>query len=339
MFSTTATWIDLPDREFFQQALDVARQRFESGHTDEEHVSVTTVKQKTPVVYMSSVSKPTDDDRASMDRKELNERGRRKFLMIDADFDPGQEEDSTSLREKIIQVAHDNNTHVLIYPTASYPDKPRFRAVMFTTRVMIREQYFKAMSWWFDQLGTTALDEADMRITANRNLPVFTNNEQLESVYSTLDDESLNALESTLWKEYKAPPKKKKLDYSADMASATRVNFEGIHWNNVDSIRAVRAMGQTRLGATRHSVWKFIQSVACGLLEGVVTKDTAHKMMRALAERQDNEHKAEQWYNGNVDMLEECMSDISNGDTRLDEIRPLSSYTELMTTMSVDTTA
>lgn len=336
MYVKNATYVDLPDIEFFQHCLTVAQARFESGQTDENDVSVDVIKKSTPVAYMSTVTKMTEDDKTSLSRREINERGRRRFIMIDADYDAGDEDESSQVRNKIIELAREHSTPVLIYPTASYPEKPRFRAVMFTKRVMPDTQYYKAMSWWFDQLGIEPIDEADMRITANRNLPVFTNPEQIEQIYSTLTDDELQPLDNSLWKDYTAPKKKKPADYSALMASDSRVNDKSIMWDDTDIVRAAREIGLTGLGATRHSIWKFVQSIACAKVESTLTPEVAGKIMYALAERGETKAEQERWYKGNIEMMQECERAIVEQTVALQEIRPLIAYSELIAIAQID---
>lgn len=332
-----ATFIDLPDKDFFNESLRVARERFLDGLTDENNVNIDAIKKRTPVIYVSTLSKQTPDEKDMVPRKGVinGDRARRKFIMIDADFDPGEEDASESLRQRIKDVASAHNTPVLIYPTASFPEKPRFRAVMFTKRVMSADQYYQAMSWWLDELQHGALDETDLRMSANRNAPVFTNQDQIDGVYSTLDDEGLELLDSKLWRDYDKPPAREFISYESTMKSDSRVNDPTLGWEPVDAIRAARSMGMTGLGATRSSIWKFIESVACGVNEGIFDEDTAHKMMGALAERANDEFTQKAWAQGNIDMLNQSREELSSGRVELSSVRPLFMYSELSAVMTV----
>ena len=64
----------------------------------------------------------------------MNERARNRYLIIDADYDVGEEDKSQELYDKLIALAKKHNTKLVIYPTISYPTKPRFRAVLFTKK-------------------------------------------------------------------------------------------------------------------------------------------------------------------------------------------------------------
>lgn len=328
IFSRIVHYVDVSDVDFFKSALAIACDRFKSGQVSERS-DIKQVKQNTPVVFASQLSKPTPEEKITITRKEVNgERARRKFLMIDADFDPGDEKDSEETRQKMIDLAASLNTPILIYPTVSFPDKPRFRAVMFSRRALSSDQYYQAMSWWYDQLGAEPFDDSDTRMSANRNAPMFVSEEQVNNVYSTLDDESLELLDTKLWNSYPKPKKKEKIDYSS--LHESDAGLAGVKFDSKKLVKATLDIGQTPLGESRNKCWKFIESVASAVLSGKVSRDTADKMMEALADRAENEPKKREWTEGNIAMLESSMKKLNDDKDAWKYVKPLTAYSEIL---------
>lgn len=329
VYAQRAQFIDLSDVEFFNECLDVAKDRFNEGAY--ENLDSDQVKKNTPVVYVSTLSKINKESESFVERKTLNsDRGRRKFLMIDADFNPGEEEQSKALRESIIKLADEHNTYALIYPTVSYPEKPRFRAVMFVKRAMTRETYHQAMLWWFDQLSDAPTDESDFRMSANRNVPVFTTQEQLDGVYSNLDDESRELLDNKVWSSY-PKPKKRKLADVQEVELSTMMSELGMSFDQNKLVKITREeTAPSPVGRSYHSSWRFIDAVARSVVLGEVDKDVAVSMMEALATRGETPDEQKSWYRGNVKSLERSVEVMSKDMSALEAARELISYKEFI---------
>lgn len=329
VYAQRAQFIDLNDVEFFKECLDVAKGRFADGSY--ENMDVDQVKKNTPVVYVSTLSKIDKESESFVERKTLNsDRGRRKFLMIDADFNPGEEEQSEALQKSVIELADKHNAHVLIYPTVSYPEKPRFRAVMFVKRAMTREAYHQAMLWWFDQLSDAPTDESDFRMSANRNVPVFTSQEQIDGVYSNLDDESREPLDNKVWSSYPKPKKRKKIDVQETELSSLMSKM-GMSLDQSKLVKITREeTAPSPVGKSYHSSWRFIDAVARSVVLGEVDSDVAIEMMEALATRGETPDEQKSWYRGNVKSLERSIDTMSKDKSALEAARELISYKEFI---------
>ena len=305
LFSTAATWIDMDDTAFFAAALDHATCAYEKG--DYDRFDVDTIKRyHTPVVYASRLSKMTKDDKKTTGRKELNASGRmrRSFIMIDADFNPGEEADSYTMRRNMKQLADAHNTHLVIYPTVSWPEKPRFRAVMFPARDLNARGYHKAVTWWYKKLGyDTPLDAADTRINANRNLPVFINDEQIENVYSTLDDDTREKLPGHLWRDISAPsPSSSTFDYDTLVKQLGPEVVDNLEFQPKKLARQCTRVARrlTDIDPTTYNgTWRILQGLAIEVMLGTIPPSLADDMCDILASAADTDSQRAQWAEGN----------------------------------------
>lgn len=327
IYSTTARYIDVADREFFRMCLDEAIEQFERGDLN-TIVNDSVKKNYTPVVFTSSLSKLDKKSESVVSRKTLNtDRARRKFIMLDADFDKGEYEESELVRDNIITLAKELNTHVLIYPTVSYPEKPRFRAVMFTRRQLTPESYVQAMRWWFDNIFFTPNDEGDYRMSANRNAPVFTSQEQIDAIYSTLDDDDLQPLDSELWSSYPKPRKKSKPSDESKKRAGQTMKDMNIEFDERHLVEIAREE-LSEFITSYERCWPFINSLAKSVISGMISLDCAYDMARAIAESAPDESTREQWKADNVSMLDKSIQYLSDDHDRFDNARNLLFYKE-----------
>lgn len=332
LYAKKLHYVDIGDADFFALATEAAVARFRLDSESENSESVDKVKNSTPVVFNSTLSKIDAGEESVIDRKMANdERARRKFLMIDADFDPGEEDDSRDLRDSVVRVAEDNGTPVLIYPTASYPDKPRFRAVLFTKRAMSAENYFQGMTWWFDQLGQEPNDPSDMRMSANRNAPRFTNQDQVDGVFTTIGGAGLELLDNKLWSKY---PKPKKRRPRSSTAGESPEVFAKKHGITLDPSLVV-GLTESKIAAsgqynTRDNSWRFTESVADAVRTGLVSATVGEQIMEALATSAPNESVRKKWVEGNIATMHAEVDNLNNNPDRLEWVKPLFSYRELL---------
>ena len=284
-------------------------------------VNVDELKKNTPVVYASTLSKRSSDDDV-ISRKDVNsDRARRKFLMIDADFNPGQEGESACLRDRIVCLCRELKTPVLIYPTVSFPVKPRFRAVFFTERVMTSDQYWSAMTWLYRELDQEPLDPSDLRMSANRNAPIFFSEEQVAAVYSTLDDESLKPLSNALWRDIKRP-KRRVAEPSVDVWE-----FDGA-WSVSKLILGSKKLSRQKIAMHYETFWRIVESIAVEVFEKAISVETAEDMVRMLADGAGSPGQRDVWARGNVKMLRDCVRSMD--ESKAHRARPLVSYTEYL---------
>lgn len=318
IYEKYATFIDLPDRDFFIASLEKAKELYPKL----VELDTNSIKANTPVCYMSDVQKRTPGE-TIIDRKEMNtNRGRRKYMMIDADFDYGQEKESAELIEKIKKFGEKHSTPVMIYPTISYPDKPRFRAVFLISRAVDSRKYWSAVTWLYNELEYTSTDATDLRITANRNLPVFCNSEQIEAIYSTFEDESLKPLKNSNWSSIVAPESK-------ELSKEEIEEIRSFSYDVDKLFKGCNAIAKTQLAKNYSSFWQLVASIAAAVALEQIDHDIAEEMMRILASAAEDEYTRSKWEAGNIEMLVRFISDYQSIN-QLMKARPLYTYKEFL---------
>lgn len=317
MYDLYAKYIDLDDRNFFQNCVEIAKDNMFKL----QEVDIDKIKQSTPVCYMSSLSSQKPTEQIVM-RKVLNSsRGRRKFLMIDADFEVGQENDSERLIANLKDFADRMQTPLMIYPTISYPEKPRFRAVLLVKRGLNDSKYWSAMTWLYDQLETKVLDASDLRITANRNLPVFCNEDQVNAVYSTFDQLDLQPLDNNLWKDVKAPPKQ-------ELTEEQLADLKEVEYDEELLLKGSKTLAKRKIAKSYETFWHVVASIAAAVQLEQVDEEVAYEMLNNFAQAGKDEHKIRAWEIGNRELYNQFATQYKEIPENIVKARPLNSFSE-----------
>lgn len=321
--SRECRYIDLPDREFFIACLDEAKERAHTPLASESDKDF--VKRNTPIAHVSTLANRAGaEDICSRLTVHDEARAGRKFLMGDVDFDVGQEADSAELRQRLIDFADLHHTPLMLYPTMSYPAKPRFRFVLLARRTQHRIGYWRAMTWLYGELGMPATDETDFLITANRNLPVLVSQEQVDFCLSTFEDESLEPLDPTLWKGIEVPERirRKSAPFTPVDASLHEMHFSDRYLR-----MAVDEYAQSKSAESYKSFWPFVRSVAASLACGGIDRDCAESMMRWVADVAPDDSTRLRWQRENVQLLDKQLASLRS-TSDFERVKPLCSYSE-----------
>lgn len=325
VYGADARYIDLSDTDFFHYAIQIAKNKYSEDkknniiYTSDDIDDIK--KNQTPVFFASNLSKRTDQE-IYVKRRGLKDRLRRKYLIIDADFDPGEEEQSEELFNKSIELANKYKTPIVIYPTASYPIKPRYRIVFFVKRMLNETSYEKAMRWLYSELETEANDNDDYRITGNNNAPIFFNDEQLEKIVDTTQDDNLELLDNKLWKDIKVRKKRsqssknKKLNTSHDKVKITDEEF-------------VKMMKLVRID-TYDEFWKFVFTLIRAEKTNQITEEQSKKAMELITHTAPNKETALMWENSNLNTYLNSKARVENGSVDLSLSVPLASMPEYL---------
>lgn len=324
IYDTFARFVDLDDRSFFTQALSIAKDNYLKLVEEDR----SKIKQHTPVCFISTLSGKKDSENFAS-RKLLNtDRARRKFLMIDADFSEGEEERSERLQEKLKELATNHRTPLMIYPTVSYPEKPRFRAVLLVKRGLTPQKYWSAMTWLYRELETSVLDKSDLRISANRNLPVFCNDEQVEKIYSTFEDMSLKELDNSLWKDIESPKKNQLTkDQLEDLSNVT--------YDEDKLIDGAKEISKKEIVKSYETFWQIAASLAAGVILEQIEEDLAFEILDMLAEVGENPSQVSKWQSGNRELYQQFKSQYSEIPENIAKARPLHTYTEFSSAATI----
>lgn len=313
----SARYIDLSDIEFFkaciQEAIDLLPAVLDVNMEKD------TIKQRTPICHISKLSKQKSVE-SIVDRKYLHtDRARRGFIMGDVDYEAHEVEESEAFKQALISFAQEKHTPLLIYPTASYPEKPRFRWVMFTKRIMAPTQYHKAMKYVYDTLGFSCTDKSDFDIRANRNLPIFDSQAQVDGIYSTLDDITLEALDNALFKDVQVPKKK---------LSPVKIDDPTIHGTTLNSelvLKAAEELATTPICAIYNSFWRVVKALAAAVLCEGIDEATARQALIIFAKAAPDANTKYRWEQENQILFDKQAAYLRT-DADFMETQPLIAY-------------
>lgn len=344
IYESYATYIDLPDTDFFHEALENAKTVYKKHAETIEDMSQESIKElknrSVPVMYVTTVSKRKADD-FKLIRTDMNERARRKFLIIDADFSEGEDSTSEKLRENIIRLAEQLNTPLVIYPTHSYPEKPRFRAVFFTKQLLDAASYMQAMTWLYDMLGiyiikgdedpiievlnedeielSKGVDRGNLHIKSNNNAPFFTNETQLDYIVDTTQDDSLELLDKSLWGNFPKP----KIAKPKVWGSKTAIDEYSL---SNDILKAgCLAYAKTDEASSFDTFWRFLHSLARAEFYGQITSDQVQSALTWVATN-PNKSKQSKWIIDNKERYKIERDRVHTRDDYLKRAKPLVAY-------------
>lgn len=324
LFDKSCSYIDLDDRQFFMTAIERAIEAL--PEVERSSISKDALKRATPIAHISKLSKQTKAEDVVDRRYVHSDRARRSFLMGDVDFDAGQETESKRLRAKLIGLANRHRTPILIYPTVSAPGKPRFRFVFLAKRLMNETQYHQAMSWLYQQVGEEPTDASDLRMSANRNLPVFDDESQLPLIYSTFPDESREPLDNSLWKDM---PKPKKASFR--LSDEQRKLSSERHSAKLDSrklLEGAELMCGTPVTKSYDKFWLIVASLAASVVCGGCDEQTALSVLDKLAEAGEDEAQVRRWKADNPSLLYSHINRLAADRAQLEMTRPLLAWSE-----------
>lgn len=313
LYDNTAHFIDMEDFDFFNQSLVEAFNianvlilgKFEKR----------TIKESTPAVVCSTVDGFDKSESNSVDRiVALGSKSKRRFLIVDADFDTGEEELSALIRQKFIDLSYELDTKLILYPTASYPKKPRFRAVLFTEDYLHADEYAKAIKWLYDAVGMTVNDDTDLRMTTNRNLPVFSNVEQIPAVFVKEEGKLLN---NDLWQDVKVHKNISSAPYSVN----TKLHSKKIDDDVINYLTNYLSHHDL---SSYEEFFKLSNSIAASVVCNGISYERGKEAIQRVSQFGSDQKKQKSWERENVRFLDSAIANIKNNpDIQLKKIVPL----------------
>lgn len=318
LFDDKARFIDIPDKDFFHYAINFAKDSYElTGDISPDQID-DFKKKYTMVIFASFVSNQTADD-YYIKRKEMNKRAKRKYLIIDADFNEGEEKESEDFYNKCIEIANKHNTYLVIYPTASYPIKPRFRVVFFTKRALTEGSYNQAMQWLYDELETKPNDASDYKLKSNNNAPIFIHSDQINKIYDNTQEENLDFLDSSHWKHYPKPKVKKIKKASKDARDTISISAD-------QYIIAMQRMIENHELDDYSEFWKFVYSLARAEFHGQLTESEIYEILEMATYAAPNEQTRLRWSADNKQLYSTSKNRLFSDEEILQKTRSIVTY-------------
>lgn len=319
LFAKHCEYNSLDDRTFFTTALEIA-QKYQVDSIDKNNI---------PVVFGSKLLKQTKDEtivprKVAQDR----ERVKRSFILLDVDYNEDEQELSEALWNRIIEFGHTYSTPVMMYPTPSWPTKPRFRAVFLTKSLLNATQYEKAVRWLADELMYEITDPMDYHISPNKNLPVFSSQDMADACYSTFTNLLLEPLPSDLWK--KVSVKQRQKPQTNTYAPLSEL---GLAYDRDKLWEAAHNMALDEFVSTYATYWIVSRSVALDVYTGSLTEEEGKKLVTIFASGAPTMSQRLKWSSGNKRLLLKDLEILARDPEARSYARPLYSYAEFADTL------
>lgn len=313
-----AKYHEMDSQTFIYKMCHMAYQRYQKGRKLN--------KSEAPVIYGSSVKDFNPNEDGVIARIEMNDRGvLRDFIGIDWDFNKGDEEKLEKLLRNINQFALDYKTTVYVYPTHSYPEKPRVRTVMFTQNEMDGVEYAKAVTFVEEKLDVSHKDDGNYNIKHNFNLPVINNKEQLEGMQFYQQDD-FERLDNTLWSNVK--PKKRGYAQNMNVKTIPISDMEQLSQSKESLKRGLNYLSKRmKEGSNKNldfdnwsNFFQFLHALARAETLGSITHAQALFILKTVAGGNSK------WEYKNIEDYNRELPRVKNNEEKLKRARLLSYY-------------
>lgn len=326
-YQKDARYIDMSDLDFFHYSLKLAEDQLkkrldEKGSFTKEEIDEAKM-QEVPVMYATTVSKKQPDE-VFLARKQISPRARNRHLIIDADFDKGEENEAENFKRNCVALSNEYQTPIVIYPTPSYPDKPRFRVIFFVKRVLSEATYYQAMTWLYEELNTEPNDKSDLHIKSSNNAPSFFNEAQLAGVIDTTQEKDLQPLDNSLWRDFDKPKYRK--------SSSHKSKYDIISITN-DELVIGSTLIAPMIGDDYDFFWKFASSVYRAEHFEQIDQEQAENVMKIIASGITNQNRIKEVELENMAYYRELRGRLINDEVSTMKARPLLSYDEIKSTI------
>lgn len=311
------------DDEFFLECIKYASNRIETL----ESIPVDLIKKShSPVAFFSYL---TGSSPEVVRRSEIDwSKARREFIIFDVDYNADEVSESDEQRKRFVDFANAFNAKYIIYPTISYPSKPRYRVVFFPSRPLSQTTYQKAIQWISTQCQYELTDKADLNIKMNKNLPVFNSYEQLDAIDAAIENRDF--LDYQLWKNEKVHVASKRAftKQILDRSSQFIVTLD-----DETHLKIFKALAQEEIASSYQTLWPLIAALAQSVVLGSMTFSCAKKCCDELSHAAQDEYQQRKWSQGNIKMLEDYCRRMQMDIKFLQSTKPLigfGQYTELL---------
>lgn len=326
-YQKDARYIDMTDLDFFHYSLKIAEDQLQErldkkGAYTKEEIDEAKMKE-VPVMYATTVSSKKPDE-VFLARKEISSRARNRHLIIDADFNEGEEKEAEDFKRECVALALSYETPIFIYPTPSYPDKPRFRVIFFVKRVLSEATYFQAMTWLYDELNAEPNDKSDLYIKSSNNAPSFFNEAQLDGVIDKTQDKNLKPLDNSLWRDYDKPKVRK--------ANTGKSKYDELMITDEELVIGSTLIAPM-IGDDYDFFWKFASSLYRAEHFEQISQEQAEKVMKIIASGITNQNRVKETELDNLTYYTELRGRLANDEVSMMKARPLLSYDEIKSTI------
>lgn len=320
VYSKKAYFNDADSFDFLEQSCRLSLKAFNNGVVFDK-------KKNAPVLYATTVKDFNSSNDNVIFRKEMNKRGiLRDFVGIDWDFNKGE---IRKLKEAIIGIkkfSKKYNTSFIIYPTNSYPNKPRMRSVFFVDKLLNADEYTKAVIFILKEIGVDPKDNNNYDIKHPFNMPSISNEKQIKMI-KVVGKERLNY---EVFKDTKVPKKMKKK--STKIKTYELIGFEydleKEKRSDKDVDKAIKYIleqmdsGHSMFDFDDYATFvvKFMHSLARAEVIGAINREQSERILKAVAQGNSDYERR------NVSDYEVEYNRVSSDENQLKMASPFQRY-------------
>lgn len=252
----------------------------------------------------------------------------RQFIALDYDLETLDEakELSQNFHSLLIQQQEAN---AAMYPSISFPWKPRFRVVIDTKQWLDKSTYSQAVEHLIEYLGVNTHDEGNTVLAHPLNSPLYLHETSEKFVMFQTSKEPLDLKDIGFDPDQVKPAYKSKRATRRNAISKSGGNVEDedepiAPYRSDQIIQAVDtflASDEARDQLEKYDYfWRFVESLADAYMRELVDKDFIDYTLKAVA-LGDNK-----WEEDNYNVFEAQLNKLETSPDKRQLVRPLSTY-------------
>jgi len=272
------------------------------------------------------IDNPQTPDRAP---RKTSENGGVLRQFIGLDYDLITLDEAKELSQNVHQLLiHQQEANVAMYPSISYPWKPRFRVVIDTKQWLDKKTYKKAVEHVIEYLGVDPHDESNYTLAKPLNSPLYLHESSARSVMFQTTKKPLNltriGFDPEEVRRSHATKKATRLSSSPSKKNDDDQDEPIAPYRSDQIIQAVDtflASDEAREQIEDYDYfWRFAESLADAYMRELVDRDFIDYTLRTVALGDA------QWEEDNLNVFETQLSKLEESPDKRQLVRPLSTY-------------
>lgn len=239
----------------------------------------------------------------------------RNFVAIDYD-DFNDKEIADSLIDRAAQMFSDYN--YAVYPSISYPKKPRYRFVIEVTPILTKQTYPYVASEIINEIGFPSGDDGSEQINHLMNVPYYFEQDTKDKAVFNRPGKALDVshiIDEIPNKETKQQPSK-----PINKPKAVTGAIKADTLSNALDMFLENENVQQNLNDSYEYFWRFTESVAMAVLNQTIDLDFANEIMIRIAMGNED------WEEENSKELEQQIEKLEDDESRQRLVQPITSF-------------
>lgn len=243
----------------------------------------------------------------------------RSYIVVDYDALEDKEY-ADELPNRINELFKEYN--YAVYPTISYPEKPRYRFILETDEMIAKSAYSEIVAYFIEKIGYPHGDEANFKINHLQDVPIYASKEARERAVFNITKKKYPLFEILDELDIENTNRNPK---SAPVSAGNKISVD----NTALDIDALRDALNDFLSDSKtkenldiyENFWRFTETVANAVLTGTITMEFAEEIMTKVA------FGDEKWEKNNVEFeLPNQINKLENNKQQQGLAKPITAY-------------